>query len=80
MRGARRLRSIDRGFALSDHADWPALNTVVRETGAECIYATHGFTSTFARWLSEQGLNAREAGARFRSEQEEPGVQTEEGQ
>ncbi len=33
VRGERRRRSVDRGFALSDHADWPALLETIRETG-----------------------------------------------
>jgi Predicted exonuclease of the beta-lactamase fold involved in RNA processing len=43
VRGARRQRAIDRGFVLSDHADWPELNQAIRATGAETVYVTHGF-------------------------------------
>lgn len=59
MRGVRRRRSVDRGFVVSDHADWDGLNQVIKETGAENIYTTHGYTDIFARWLSEQGYNAQ---------------------
>ena len=48
----------DRGFVLSDHADWPELNTAIRETGAETVYVTHGFSQEFTRWLNETGMNA----------------------
>ena len=58
VRGARRQRAIDRGFVLSDHADWPELNTAIRKTEAETIYVTHGFSEEVARWLNETGLNA----------------------
>lgn len=58
LRGVRRRRSADRGFVMSDHADWDGLNTAIRATGAGRIYVTHGYTSVFARWLSEQGYDA----------------------
>lgn len=58
LRGTRRRRGADRGFALSDHADWKGLNTVIRATGATQVYVTHGYTEIFAKWLSQQGLNA----------------------
>ncbi len=34
VRGVRRQRAFDRGFVLSDHADWPALLATIAETGA----------------------------------------------
>ena len=58
VRGARRQRAIDRGFVLSDHADWPELNTAVQATKADTVYVTHGFSQEFARWLNENGSNA----------------------
>ncbi len=59
LRGARRRRAADRGFVISDHADWPGLNLAVEATGAENVYVTHGYTELFARWLREEkGLNA----------------------
>jgi DNA ligase-1 len=33
LRGARRRRAVDRGFVLSDHADWPGLQRAIRDTG-----------------------------------------------
>ncbi len=57
LRGVRRRRAVDRGFVMSDHADWPGLNAAIRETNAENIYVTHGYTDIFARWLKESGLN-----------------------
>jgi len=60
VRGARRRRAADRGFVLSDHADWPGLNQAVLATGAESIYVTHGYKDIYARWLREEyGLNAQ---------------------
>jgi hypothetical protein len=42
IRGTRRRRSLDRGFVLSDHADWPALLGAIDQTGAETVWVTHG--------------------------------------
>ena len=58
LRGARRRRSLDRGFALSDHADWPGLQEAIRATGAARVIVTHGQVAVMVRWLSEQGLEA----------------------
>jgi putative mRNA 3-end processing factor len=58
VRGVRRQRGFDRGFVLSDHADWPALLHTVAETGAPRILATHGFAEPLARYLSERGLDS----------------------
>ncbi len=54
VRGAQRRRNADAGFPLSDHADWPALLTTIKETGATCVYATHGFKDQLARYLQEK--------------------------
>jgi len=58
MRGVRRRRGTDRGFIVSDHADWAGLNDAIKATGAEKIFVTHGYTSQFQRYLSEQGYDA----------------------
>lgn len=59
LRGIRRRRASDRGFVISDHADWDGLNTAIAETGAEKIFVTHGYSDIFARWLCEQGYDAQ---------------------
>lgn len=59
IRGAKRRQSVDRGFVLSDHADWPALLQSIDESGAERIYVTHGTTEPLVRWLVERGRDAR---------------------
>ena len=56
IRGNRRRRNYDRGFVVSDHADWPALLRTVRETGARRIIATHGNTEALVRTLNDAGL------------------------
>jgi putative mRNA 3-end processing factor len=58
LRGARRRRGVDRGFVLSDHADWPGLLQAVAATGATRVIATHGYANVLARWLQQQGLQA----------------------
>ena len=57
VRGVRRQRSFDRGFVLSDHADWPALLETIAETGAARVFATHGHAEPLARYLREKGLD-----------------------
>lgn len=59
IRGLGRRRNVDRGFVLSDHADWPALLATVRETGAREVVTTHGYAGTFARFLEDAGIRAR---------------------
>ncbi|MGA1634894.1 MAG: ligase-associated DNA damage response exonuclease [Gemmobacter sp.] len=58
LRGVRRRQGLGRGFVISDHADWPALNRAIAATGAGRVFVTHGYTAPFARWLREQGLDA----------------------
>ena len=58
LRGARRRQGVDRGFVLSDHADWPGLHRAIAATGAERILVTHGYESVMVRWLQQQGLQA----------------------
>lgn len=54
VRGARRRRGYERGFVLSDHADWPGLLRSVRECGARQVYVTHGQSEGLARYLREE--------------------------
>jgi len=58
VRGARRRRSVDRGFVISDHTDWPGLLDTIQATGARRILATHGRTGPLVRWLRESGYEA----------------------
>ncbi|CAN5811584.1 ligase-associated DNA damage response exonuclease [soil metagenome] len=78
IRGARRRRSVDRGFVLSDHVDWPALLDAVAATGAERVWVTHGYREPVVRWLREHGLQAEAVASRWEGEPEsEPVVQDE---
>ena len=58
LRGARRRRGVDRGFVLSDHADWPGLMQAVEASGAERIIVTHGSIPVMVRWLRQNGWQA----------------------
>jgi len=68
LRGIRRRRAADRGFVISDHADWEGLNAAVRATGATRVIATHGYTASFRRWLQEQGFDAGAVETEFTGE------------
>ena len=71
VRGARRQRSLDRGFALSDHVDWLSLMSTIEATGAGEVWVTHGYTGTVVRWLQERGIDARAVQTRFEGERDE---------
>jgi putative mRNA 3-end processing factor len=71
VRGARRRRALDRGFALSDHVDWPGLLTSIEATGASRVWVTHGFTGPVVRWLTEHGIDARAVQTRFEGERDD---------
>jgi putative mRNA 3-end processing factor len=58
VRGARRRQGLDRGFVLSDHADWPGLQRAIAATGASRVIVTHGYEAVLVRWLRDQGLEA----------------------
>ena len=56
IRGAKRRQNVDRGFVLSDHADWKGLNQAIKLTGAEKYYLytwIHRYFSkmAFSEWL-----------------------------
>jgi putative mRNA 3-end processing factor len=71
IRGARRRRAVDRGFALSDHADWPALVDVIRASRAQRVLVTHGSIDPMVRWLNENGWQAAPLHTEFRGELDE---------
>ena len=72
VRGTRRRRAADRGFVLSDHADWEGLIQAIEATEAEKVYLTHGSTASFGRFLQEEkGINAVELQTLFGVEEVE---------
>lgn len=75
LRGVRRRRAADRGFVVSDHADWDGLNDAIAATGAERVFVTHGYTSQFSRWLREKGYEAGVVETEFGGESLEDGAE-----
>lgn len=70
VRGERRRRSLDRGFVISDHADWPALLRTIEESGATRVRTMHGHGESLARWLREvRGIDACALGVPPRAEE-----------
>jgi putative mRNA 3-end processing factor len=69
VRGDRRRRGYDRGFVLSDHADWPALIETCIATRAKRVLLTHGRTDALTRYLNEQGIEARALEAAYGSDE-----------
>jgi putative mRNA 3-end processing factor len=71
IRGARRQRAVDRGFILSDHADWEGLLATIAATGAERVGVTHGYVPVLTRWLQEQGIDAYGVQTRYTGERDD---------
>ncbi len=76
-RGARRRRAIDKGFVMSDHCDWPGLLSAIKETGAEKVICTHGYTDIFSKYLRTLGYDARTESTQFEGENAEISAETE---
>lgn len=70
LRGTRRRRGVDRGFVLSDHADWPGLLWAIEQSGAERVFVTHGSVNVLVRYLCEQGLDAQGFSTEYGDEDE----------
>ena len=70
LRGTRRRKGVERGFVVSDHADWDELNQAVKETRAERVIATHGYAEEFSHWLNEQGIAAQTFRTEYGNEEE----------
>jgi len=59
VRKSKNWGGVDKGFVLSDHADWSQLLEAVSASCAEHVYVTHGFTDVFSRYLRENlSINA----------------------
>lgn len=71
VRGQRRRRSMDRGFVVSDHADWPGLLQTVKETQASEVWTTHGSSDVLARYLAELGLVTRSLETEYGRDEEQ---------
>lgn len=78
IRGMRRRRAIDRGFVLSDHADWPGLLETIEATGAERVFVTHGYSQILTRYLNEHGIRAGVMETQYEGEADEPATAPDE--
>jgi putative mRNA 3-end processing factor len=58
LRGAKKQQGVERGFVVSDHADWPSLIGAVEASGASRVLVTHGSVPVMVRYLREIGLEA----------------------
>lgn len=77
VRGNRRRRGVDRGFVLSDHADWPGLQRAITASGARRIIVTHGDEAVMVRWLRQHGWQASGFHTDYSSEDGDAGVAVE---
>jgi putative mRNA 3-end processing factor len=77
IRGARRRRVVERGFVLSDHADWPGLLGAIEASGAQRVLVTHGQIPPMVRWLREHGKEAFGLQTRFEGELDEMAERSE---
>ncbi len=68
IRNHRKRIGLDKAFVLSDHADWIGLNQTIKETSAEQIFVTHGYTDVFSKWLVEKGYDAKVVKSSFGAE------------
>lgn len=58
VRDDHQRRGYDRGFVISDHADWPGLLETCLATKARRVLLTHGHSDALARYLNERGIRA----------------------
>jgi putative mRNA 3-end processing factor len=70
VRGNARRRNADKGFVLSDHADWDGLLSTVKATEAKKVFVTHGFQAAFSKYLNENGIEAGEVKTAYGEEEE----------
>ena len=71
IRGNRRWKGVDAGFAVSDHADWNGLLSAVKATEAEKVYVTHGSQAVFSKYLNEIGIESQEVITEYGTEDNE---------
>ncbi len=68
IRGSKKQRNVDRGFVISDHADWPGLLTAIEASSASRVLVTHGQVPVMVRYLRERGLEADALETEFEGE------------
>ena len=71
LRGTRRRGGYERGFPLSDHADWNALIQTITECGARKVLLTHGDGGALTRYLTQvAGLQAAALSSLYEGDEE----------
>lgn len=60
LRGTQRRRPVDKGFVVSDHADWPGLLEAITRTKASRVLVTHGYEDSLSRYLNEKSISSSE--------------------
>ena len=68
VRGGKRRLAYDRGFVLSDHADWDSLLKTIAETGARRVLVTHGHGDALIAHLRGLGIDASMLATKFEGE------------
>jgi putative mRNA 3-end processing factor len=68
VRGGKRRLAYDRGFVLSDHADWDSLLKTIEETGAGRVLVTHGHGDALIAHLRGLGISAETLATKFEGE------------
>ena len=53
IRALRKRSGYDKGFAISDHADWDAILKTVKESEAKNVFFHHGDSEALNRYLKE---------------------------
>ncbi len=71
------FRRYDRGFPLSDHADWPSLLRTIAETRARTVYVAHRDDDVLVKHLKQKGLKSALVTALGGVEDQESWVQTD---
>ena len=54
IRALRKRSGYDKGFAISDHADWEAILKTVKESEAKNVFFHHGDSEALKRYLNEK--------------------------
>ena len=54
IRALRKRSGYDRGFAISDHADWDGILEVIKKSGAKNVFFHHGDSESITKYLIEK--------------------------
>ncbi|MEN3041218.1 MAG: ligase-associated DNA damage response exonuclease [Bacteroidia bacterium] len=77
IRGRKRQKALDRGFVLSDHADFYQIFQTISESGAERVVFTHGYTEMMTTLARLRGYEATTWQTAYTGEMEEKELEAE---